>query len=62
MFAGSPGLPKDCVLAKILQAQMMDNLDIEGLYPLYKRVEQYLEEFPKERCVLSLQHATPDCS
>ncbi|KAK3536518.1 hypothetical protein QTP86_013842 [Hemibagrus guttatus] len=47
--AGSPGLPKDCVLAKILQAQMMDNLDIEGLYPLYKRVEQYLEEFPKER-------------
>lgn len=49
LFAGSPGLPKDCVLAKILQAQMMDNLDIEGLYPLYKRVEQYLEEFPKER-------------
>ncbi|XP_026996597.2 inositol-pentakisphosphate 2-kinase [Tachysurus fulvidraco] len=46
---GSPGLPKDCVLAKILQAQMMDNLDIEGLYPLYKRVEQYLEKFPKER-------------
>lgn len=46
---GGPGLPKDCVLAKILQTQMMDNLDIEGLYPLYKRVEQYLEEFPKER-------------
>ncbi|XP_030632253.1 inositol-pentakisphosphate 2-kinase [Chanos chanos] len=42
-------LPKDCVLAKILQAQMLDNLDIEGLYPLYRRVEQYLEEFPKER-------------
>ncbi|TSM44100.1 Inositol-pentakisphosphate 2-kinase [Bagarius yarrelli] len=41
---GSPGLPKDCVLAKILQVQMMDSLDIEGLYPLYKRVEQYLEE------------------
>ncbi|KAI5607586.1 inositol-pentakisphosphate 2-kinase, partial [Silurus asotus] len=46
---GTVGLPKDCVLAKILQAQMLDNLDIEGLYPLYKRVEQYLEEFPKER-------------
>uniref|UniRef100_A0A8B9JEF7 Inositol-pentakisphosphate 2-kinase n=1 Tax=Astyanax mexicanus TaxID=7994 RepID=A0A8B9JEF7_ASTMX len=43
------GLPKDSVLAKILQVQMLDNLDIEGVYPLYKRVEQYLEEFPKER-------------
>ncbi|KAJ8400895.1 hypothetical protein AAFF_G00392490 [Aldrovandia affinis] len=41
--------PKDCVLSKIRQAQMLDSLDIEGLYPLYKRVEQYLEEFPKER-------------
>ena len=30
---------------------MLDNLDIEGIYPLYKRVEQYLEEFPKERFV-----------
>ncbi|XP_072521849.1 inositol-pentakisphosphate 2-kinase [Salminus brasiliensis] len=46
---GSQGLPKDCVLAKILQVQMLDNLDIEGVYPLFKRVEQYLEEFPKER-------------
>ncbi|KAK1799749.1 hypothetical protein P4O66_006284 [Electrophorus voltai] len=46
---GSHGLPRDCVLSKILQVQMLDNLDIDGLYPLYKRVEQYLEEFPKER-------------
>uniref|UniRef100_A0A8C1RJ13 Inositol-pentakisphosphate 2-kinase n=1 Tax=Cyprinus carpio TaxID=7962 RepID=A0A8C1RJ13_CYPCA len=46
---GNHGLPKDSVLAKILQVQMLDNLDIEGIYPLYKRVEQYLEEFPKER-------------
>ncbi|KAG7319012.1 hypothetical protein KOW79_017486 [Hemibagrus wyckioides] len=51
---GSPGLPKDCVLAKILQAQMMDNLDIEGLYPLYKRVEQHLEEFPNDRNTLQI--------
>lgn len=28
---------------------MLDMLDIEGLYPLYSRVEQYLEEFPEER-------------
>ncbi|XP_066528632.1 inositol-pentakisphosphate 2-kinase [Hoplias malabaricus] len=46
---GSHGLPKDSVLAKILQVQTLDNLDVEGIYPLYKRVEQYLEEFPKER-------------
>uniref|UniRef100_A0A671TA07 Inositol-pentakisphosphate 2-kinase n=1 Tax=Sinocyclocheilus anshuiensis TaxID=1608454 RepID=A0A671TA07_9TELE len=46
---GNHGLPKDSVLAKVLQVQMLDNLDIEGIYPLYKRVEQYLEEFPKER-------------
>ncbi|XP_051551399.1 inositol-pentakisphosphate 2-kinase isoform X2 [Myxocyprinus asiaticus] len=46
---GNHGLPKDSVLAKILQVQMLDNLDIEGVNPLYKRVEQYLEEFPKER-------------
>uniref|UniRef100_A0A8B9JEB4 Inositol-pentakisphosphate 2-kinase n=1 Tax=Astyanax mexicanus TaxID=7994 RepID=A0A8B9JEB4_ASTMX len=49
LLRSNHGLPKDSVLAKILQVQMLDNLDIEGVYPLYKRVEQYLEEFPKER-------------
>ncbi|XP_008577572.1 PREDICTED: inositol-pentakisphosphate 2-kinase [Galeopterus variegatus] len=43
------GLPKGCLLYKTLQVQMLDLLDIEGLYPLYNRVEQYLEEFPEER-------------
>lgn len=54
IFTGNPGLPKDSVLSKILQVQMLDNLDIEGIYPLYKRVEQYLEEFPKERWIFKL--------
>lgn len=45
----SSGLPRGCLLYKALQAQMLDMLDIEGLYPLYSRVEQYLEEFPEER-------------
>ena len=36
-------------LYKTLQVQMLDLLDIEGLYPLYRRVERYLEEFPEER-------------
>ncbi|XP_064823496.1 inositol-pentakisphosphate 2-kinase [Oncorhynchus masou masou] len=42
-------LPKDCVLDKILGTQMLDDLDIEGLNPLFKRVEQHLQDFPKER-------------
>uniref|UniRef100_U3IAK3 Inositol-pentakisphosphate 2-kinase n=6 Tax=Anatidae TaxID=8830 RepID=U3IAK3_ANAPP len=33
---------------------MLDMLDIEGLYPLYTRVEQYLEEFPEERSTLQI--------
>ncbi|XP_053325591.1 inositol-pentakisphosphate 2-kinase [Spea bombifrons] len=48
------GLPKGCILYKMLQAQMLDMLDIEGLYPLYKRVEKYLEECPEERSTLLL--------
>lgn len=43
------GLPKDCLLYQTLQVQMLDLLDIEGLYPLYRRVERYLEEFPEQR-------------
>ncbi|XP_038596648.1 inositol-pentakisphosphate 2-kinase isoform X2 [Tachyglossus aculeatus] len=50
----SSGLPKGCLLYKTLQAQMLDMLDIEGLYPLYNRIEQYLEEFPEERNTLQI--------
>ena len=46
---GSQGLPSDSVLFRILQTQMLDTQDIEGLYPLYRRVEQHLQDFPKER-------------
>ena len=42
-------LPRDSVLGRILQVQLLDSLDIEGLLPLYRRVEQYLHHFPKER-------------
>ncbi|XP_062315246.1 inositol-pentakisphosphate 2-kinase isoform X1 [Osmerus eperlanus] len=51
---GNHCLPKDCILAKILQTQMLDSLDIEGLHPLFKRVEQHLQEFPKERSRLQI--------
>uniref|UniRef100_A0A3Q1GF27 Inositol-pentakisphosphate 2-kinase n=1 Tax=Acanthochromis polyacanthus TaxID=80966 RepID=A0A3Q1GF27_9TELE len=33
---------------------MLDSLDIEGLYPLYRRVEQHLQDFPKERARLQI--------
>ncbi|KAM3621397.1 uncharacterized protein V6R79_010741 [Siganus canaliculatus] len=51
---GSQGLPSDSVLCRILQTQMLDSLDIEGLCPLYRRVEQHLLDFPKERTRLQI--------
>ncbi|KAA8593677.1 hypothetical protein FQN60_009793 [Etheostoma spectabile] len=36
------------------QTQMLDTLDIEGLYPLFRRVEQHLQDFPKERTRLQM--------
>ncbi|XP_034152049.1 inositol-pentakisphosphate 2-kinase isoform X1 [Esox lucius] len=54
LWNGNHCLPKDCVLAKILGTQMHDNLDIEGLNPLFRRVEQHLQDFPKERSRLQI--------
>ncbi|XP_076012657.1 inositol-pentakisphosphate 2-kinase isoform X2 [Genypterus blacodes] len=51
---GSQSLPSDSVLSRILKTQMLDTLDIEGLFPLYQRVEQHLQFFPKERCHLQI--------
>ncbi|KAL1007820.1 hypothetical protein UPYG_G00092090 [Umbra pygmaea] len=51
---GNHCLPKDCVLARILGTQMLDNLDIEGLNPLFRRVDQHLQDFPKERSRLQI--------
>ncbi|XP_049752076.1 inositol-pentakisphosphate 2-kinase isoform X3 [Elephas maximus indicus] len=48
------GLPKGCLLYKTLQVQMLDMLDIEGLYPLYSRVERYLQDFPEQRKTLQI--------
>ncbi|XP_074140679.1 inositol-pentakisphosphate 2-kinase isoform X2 [Sminthopsis crassicaudata] len=52
--AEGSGLPRGCLLYKTLQAQMLDLLDIEGLYPLYRRVERHLQEFPEERDLLQI--------
>ncbi|KAF7653454.1 hypothetical protein LDENG_00082680, partial [Lucifuga dentata] len=51
---GAQVLPSDSVLFRILQTQMLDTLDIEGLFPLYCRVEQHLQDFPKERSCLQM--------
>uniref|UniRef100_A0A096M3H3 Inositol-pentakisphosphate 2-kinase n=1 Tax=Poecilia formosa TaxID=48698 RepID=A0A096M3H3_POEFO len=50
----SQGLPTNNILSRILQTQMLDSLDIEGLYPLYCRVEQHLQDFPKDRTGLQI--------
>ncbi|KAM9759867.1 LOW QUALITY PROTEIN: inositol-pentakisphosphate 2-kinase [Menidia menidia] len=50
----SQGLPRESVLSRILQTQMLDTLDIEGLHPLFRRVEQHLQDFPKERTRLQV--------
>uniref|UniRef100_A0A4W3HU47 Inositol-pentakisphosphate 2-kinase n=1 Tax=Callorhinchus milii TaxID=7868 RepID=A0A4W3HU47_CALMI len=47
-------LPRDSVLWRILQVQMLDMLDIDGVYPLYQRVQQHLETSPKDRIRLHL--------
>ncbi|TWW62798.1 Inositol-pentakisphosphate 2-kinase [Takifugu flavidus] len=52
---GSQGLPGDSVLSRILQTQMLDMRDIEELYPLYHRVEQHLQDFPKQRARLHIE-------
>ncbi|XP_037346252.2 inositol-pentakisphosphate 2-kinase isoform X1 [Pungitius pungitius] len=58
---GSEGLPSDSVLFRILQTQMLDTLDIEGLFPLYRRVEQHLQDFPKERGTVWSPASLPVC-
>ncbi|KAF0034759.1 hypothetical protein F2P81_012517 [Scophthalmus maximus] len=42
------------VVNDFIQTQMLDTLDIEGLHPLYRRVEQHLQDFPKERTRLQI--------
>ncbi|XP_034020691.1 inositol-pentakisphosphate 2-kinase isoform X2 [Thalassophryne amazonica] len=51
---GSQGLLSDSVLFRILHTQLLDTLDIEGLFPLYRRVEQHLQDFPKDRTRLQI--------
>ncbi|XP_061582580.1 inositol-pentakisphosphate 2-kinase [Cololabis saira] len=51
---GSQGLPSNSVLFRILQTQMLDSLDIEGLFPLYRRLEQHLHDCPKDRTRLQI--------
>lgn len=50
----SPGLPPDSVLSRVLQTQMLDSLDIEGLFPLYLRLEQHLNTSPRDRARLQV--------
>jgi hypothetical protein len=45
-------LPQGCVLERVFAAQLLDDLDIEGVYPLYLQLRQHLEMYPELRLVL----------
>ncbi|XP_059138732.1 inositol-pentakisphosphate 2-kinase-like [Physella acuta] len=42
----SEGLPEFCVLERIYTLQSLDDLDIEGVYPLYKQLKAKLDVAP----------------
>uniref|UniRef100_A0A2C9K8I6 Inositol-pentakisphosphate 2-kinase n=1 Tax=Biomphalaria glabrata TaxID=6526 RepID=A0A2C9K8I6_BIOGL len=42
----SEELPQGCVLEKIYSLQSLDDLDIEGVYPLYKQLKTRMEKEP----------------
>ena len=49
LYLGGNSLPVSSVLGRILQAQLLDDLDIPSIMPLYERVEQHLLKHPDER-------------
>uniref|UniRef100_A0A8C4QVS8 Inositol-pentakisphosphate 2-kinase n=2 Tax=Eptatretus burgeri TaxID=7764 RepID=A0A8C4QVS8_EPTBU len=51
----SDRLPPSCVLARVRRAQCLDLLDIEGVHPLYLRLQQHiLKQPPQSRFSLRL--------
>jgi hypothetical protein len=42
-------LPRNCVLDRILHVQMLDQMDIEEIHPLYVRVKEYVSTHIEER-------------
>ncbi|KAL5014846.1 hypothetical protein ScPMuIL_009116 [Solemya velum] len=42
-------LPRGCVLERVLSAQRLDELDIDGVVPLYEKLELHLKEHPEDR-------------
>ena len=45
------GLPEGCVLQKVLAAQMLDDLDIEGLTSVYHRVKGHFSASSSNRYI-----------
>ncbi|XP_077986170.1 inositol-pentakisphosphate 2-kinase-like [Glandiceps talaboti] len=42
-------LPEGCVLYNMQKLQTLDSLDIEGIYPLYTRLQKHFEDHPSDR-------------
>ncbi|XP_029637509.1 inositol-pentakisphosphate 2-kinase isoform X3 [Octopus sinensis] len=41
--------PPGCILEKILSVQYLDDLDIEGIYPLYQQLQKHFQKHPEDR-------------
>ncbi|CAE1303826.1 IPPK [Acanthosepion pharaonis] len=41
--------PSGCILEKILSVQYLDDLDIEGIYPLYEQLQNHFLKCPQDR-------------
>ncbi|XP_050414199.2 inositol-pentakisphosphate 2-kinase [Patella vulgata] len=42
-------LPIECVLEKIYSVQSLDELDIDGIYPIYQHLQTHLNSYPQHR-------------
>ncbi|GAB1598487.1 inositol-pentakisphosphate 2-kinase-like isoform X1 [Argonauta hians] len=41
--------PRGCILEKILSVQYLDDMDIEGIYPLYQQLQKHFQKYPEDR-------------
>lgn len=48
-FSEKFNFPSGCILEKILSVQYLDDLDIEGIYPLYEQLQNHFLKCPQDR-------------
>jgi hypothetical protein len=48
-FLSDSCLPRYCILGQILEVQALDKLDIDSVYPLFKKIKDHLKHHPEDR-------------